>query len=410
MSRQLTLVGIGADGWPGLGLSAQTALQEADTVLGAPRQLDLLPAEVGAHRVAWPSPLLPALPGLLAQYANGHLVVLASGDPMFFGIGRTVTDLLGADAVTVVPSPSSVALACARLGWPEEEVPVVSLVGRPLSALRLDVHHRRRILVLSGDADTPAEVAAALGRWGFGASQVTVLEQLGAAAEHSCTGTAQSWAHPPGNPLNLLALECVGEEATPRLGLTSGLADEAYEHDGQLTKREVRAITLAVLAPSPAELLWDVGGGAGSISIEWMRAHRSCRAVCVESDPTRARRIATNAATLGVPTLAVVTGRAPAALDGLPTPDAVFIGGGLTAVGMLEACWDALCPGGRLVANAVTVESEAVLTQWRSAVGGELRRIAVSRARPVGRFTGWDPTMPVTQWNVTKPRAEQEQV
>lgn len=407
-SPELTLVGIGADGWPGLGHDARTAVQEADTVLGAPRQLALLPAEVRAHRVAWPSPLLPALPGLLAEYAGGQLVVLGSGDPMFFGIGRAVIELVGVAAVTVIPSPSSVCLACARLGWAAEEVPVVSLVGRPLSALRLEVHHRRRVLVLSADAETPAEVAAALCRWGFGASELTVLEQLGAAAERRCSGTAQSWKHPAGDALNVLAVECVGDEATPRLALTTGLDDEVYEHDGQLTKREVRAITLAVLAPSPGELLWDVGGGAGSVGIEWMRAHRSCRAVCIEADAARADRIATNAATLGVPTVGVVTGRAPAALDGLPTPDAVFIGGGLTAVGMLEACWGALRPGGRLVANAVTVESEAVLTQWRSAVGGELRRIAVSRARPVGRFTGWASAMPVTQWNGMKPRAEQE--
>jgi len=200
----------------------------------------------------------------------------------------------------------------------------------------------------------------------------------------------------------------VADGTGSRLGLTPGLEDTAYEHDGQLTKREVRAISLAVLAPAPGELLWDVGGGAGSIGIEWMRSSRSCSAVCVESDPTRARTIAANASRLGVPGLQVVTGRAPAALAGLPAPDAVFVGGGLTAQGLLDTCWAALHPGGRLVANAVTVESEAVLAQWHAAVGGELRRIAVSRARPVGRFTGWDPGMSVTQWNVSKPRQPEE--
>lgn len=405
----VTLVGIGAEGWSGLGSPARGALERAATVIGARRQLDLLPSRLGAQRVGWPSPLLPALPGLLAKHAQECLVVLASGDPMFFGIGRAVTELLGADAVTVLPQPSSVSLACARLGWPVEDVAVVSLVGRPLDALRLDVHDGSRILVLSADASTPTKVAEALRHWGFGLSDVSVLEQLGSSAECRLVGTAASWDHAPGDGLNVLAVQCRGESSGPRLALTAGLDDAAYEHDGQLTKREVRAITLAVLAPSPEELLWDVGGGAGSIGIEWMRAHRSCRAICVESDVDRAARISMNAAELGVPTLEVVTGRAPAALAGLPTPDAVFVGGGLATDGMLEACWAALRPGGRLVANTVTVESEAVLAQWHGAVGGELRRISVARGRPVGRFTGWDPAMPVTQWNVTKPRASEDQ-
>ncbi|MGZ4587956.1 MAG: precorrin-6y C5,15-methyltransferase (decarboxylating) subunit CbiE [Mycobacteriaceae bacterium] len=407
-ASEVTVVGIGADGWNGLGLPAQNALHRADAVIGSRRQLELVPPQVGARRVGWPSPLLPALPGLLEEHAGGPLVVLASGDPMFFGIGQAITGLLGAGAVTVLPQASSVSLACARLGWSVENVPVVSLVGRPLAALRLDVHDGRRLLVLSGAASTPAEVASALRQWGFGPSRMTVLEQLGSPAERSLAGTAETWDEPPGDALNVLALECVTDGTGSRLSLTAGLDDDAYEHDGQLTKREVRAVTLAVLAPIPGELLWDVGGGAGSIGIEWMRAHRSCRALCIESDPARGQRIATNAAALGVPTLQVVTGRAPAALVGLPTPDAVFVGGGLTVEGTLEACWAALRPGGRLVANTVTVESEAVLAQWHSSFGGELRRVSVSRGRPVGRFTGWDPGMPVTQWNVVKPREKQE--
>jgi precorrin-6Y C5,15-methyltransferase (decarboxylating) len=327
---------------------------------------------------------------------------------MFFGIGRAVTDLLGPDRVTVLPQPSSVSLACARLGWPLEEVPVVSLVGRPLSSARLDVHEGRRLLVLSGDGATAAAFARALRQWGFGRSRLTVLEQLGSPAESQVVGTADTWDHPPGDALNVLAVECVADGTGTRLGLATGLEDTAYEHDGQLTKREVRAITLAVLAPGPGELLWDVGGGAGSIGIEWMRSGRSCRAISVESDPARAQRITSNAHALGVPDLHVVTGRAPAALHGLATPDAVFVGGGLTAQGMLDTCWAALRPGGRLVANTVTLESEATLAQWYGRLGGQLRRISVSRGRPVGRFTGWDPGITVTQWNVTKSRERGE--
>lgn len=410
---RVNVVGIGADGWSGLGRPAQLALGGAVTVIGAQRQLDLLPASIPAQRVPWPSPLLPALSGLLAEHSAGALVVLASGDPMFFGIGRAVVARLGAGAVTIVPHPSSVSLAAARLGWAVEELAVVSLVGRPLSALRLDVHDGRHLVVLCTDATTPALVANALRQWGFGPSAMTVLEQLGAAAERRLDGTADTWAHPPGDALNVLAVQCVSAGGGTRLSLTAGLDDTAYAHDGQLTKREVRAITLAVLAPSPGELLWDVGGGAGSIGIEWMRAHRSCRAICVESETVRAQRIRGNADELGVPGIQIVTGAAPAALSGLPSPDAVFIGGGLTAAGLFDACWRALRPGGRLVANTVTLESEAVLAQWHAHLGGELRRIAVSRARPVGRYTGWEPAMSITQYNVTKhnvtkPRTEQE--
>lgn len=406
----VSVVGIGADGWPGLGRSAQTTLEAAATVLGSRRQLNLIPAQVHAKRVPWTSPLLPALPSLLKEHSGAALVVLASGDPMFFGIGRAVVEQLGAGAVTIIPHPSAVSLAAARLGWPVEELPVVSLVGRPLAALRLDVHHGRRLLVLCSDATTPALAAAALREWGFGPSALTVLEQLGSVAERRIDGIADTWAHPPGDALNVLAVQCVSVGSSTRLGLTAGLDDTAYDHDGQLTKREVRAITLAVLAPAPGELLWDVGGGAGSIGIEWMRAHRSCRAITTELDAGRAQRIQANADALGVPGILVVTGRAPAALAGLPTPDAVFVGGGLTAQGMLEVCWRALRPGGRLVANTVTLESEAVLAQWHAQLGGELRRISVSRARAVGRYTGWDPAMTVTQYNVTKPRPDQEHV
>jgi precorrin-6Y C5,15-methyltransferase (decarboxylating) len=404
---EVNVVGIGADGWPGLGRVARAALERAGVVVGSRRQLGLLPP-LDARLVPWPSPLLPALPALVHEHSGSALVILASGDPMFFGIGRAVTDLLGPDRVTVLPQPSSVSLACARLGWPLEEVPVVSLVGRPLSSARLDVHEGRRLLVLSGDGATAAAFAGALRQWGFGRSRLTVLEQLGSPAESQVVGTADTWDHPPGDALNVLAVECVADGTGTRLGLATGLEDTAYEHDGQLTKREVRAITLAVLAPGPGELLWDVGGGAGSIGIEWMRSGRSCRAISVESDPARAQRITSNAHALGVPDLHVVTGRAPAALHGLATPDAVFVGGGLTAQGMLDTCWAALRPGGRLVANTVTLESEATLAQWYGRLGGELRRISVSRGRPVGRFTGWDPGITVTQWNVTKSREREE--
>ncbi|GAA4872873.1 precorrin-6y C5,15-methyltransferase (decarboxylating) subunit CbiE [Kitasatospora terrestris] len=404
----ITVVGIGADGWPGLARTSRAALLAAGSVIGGPRQLELLPAEVTAERVPWPSPLRPAVAGLLAERAGQEVAVLASGDPMFYGIGRTLAETVGAERLRVLPHPSSVSYACARLGWPVEETEVVSLVGRPLETLNGALYPGRRLLVLNADAAGPAEVAALLAARGFGPSRLRVLEQLGGEAEDVREGTAGAWPHTPGDPLNILAVECAAAPGTPRAQLVPGLPDDRYESDGQLTKRYVRAATLAALAPAPGELLWDIGGGSGSIGIEWLRAHRSCRAVSVERDPVRAERIARNAGALGVPRLRVVTGPAPRALAGLETPDAVFVGGGLTAPGLLAACWAALPLGGRLVANTVTMESEALLAEWYRRHGGELVRLGVAQAVPVGGFTGWRQAMPVTQWSVIKEEEESE--
>ncbi|MFG2797863.1 precorrin-6y C5,15-methyltransferase (decarboxylating) subunit CbiE [Streptomyces pseudovenezuelae] len=400
-SAAVIVVGIGADGWDGIPEVSRTALREAEVLLGGLRQLDLLPTECAGKRITWPSPLRPALPGLLAEHATRRIAVLASGDPMFYGIGRALTEVVG--AVRVLPHPSSVSYACARLGWPLEDVEVVTLVGRPTARLAASLHEGGRILVLSADAATPGEVAALLRDRGFGPSRMRVLEQLGGARERTTApNAADDWREESGDPLNIVAIECRRAPGALRLGAVPGLPDEAYEHDGQLTKRHIRAATLGVLAPAPGELLWDIGGGSGSIAIEWMRAHPSCRAVTVERDPVRAERISHNADQLGVPTLHVVTGPAPAVLAALPPPAAVFIGGGLTAPGLLDACWAALPVGGRLVANTVTLESEALLTDAYRRFGGELVKLAVAHAVPVGGFTGWRQAMPVTQWAVQK--------
>lgn len=404
----VTVVGIGADGWAGLPDAGRAALADAQVLIGGARQLALLPPSCRGQRVPWPSPLRPAVPGLLAAHAGSRIAVLASGDPMFYGIGRALTEVLGPDGLRILPHPSSVSYACARIGWPVEDTETVTLVGRPAARLAAALHDGRRVLVLSADADTPAVVAGLLRGRGFGPSRLRVLEQLGGAEETCLEGTADHWPHPPGDPLNIIAVECRRAPGAPRLGAVPGLPDEAYEHDGQLTKRHIRAATLGVLAPAPGELIWDIGGGSGSIAIEWMRSHPSCRAVTVERDPARAARIVRNADRLGVPALRVVTGRAPGDLAGLPAPDAVFIGGGLTAPGLLGACWDALGPGGRLVANTVTLESEALLAEAHRRHGGDLVRLAVAHAVPVGGFTGWRQAMPVTQWSVRKPSTSTE--
>ncbi|WP_433519133.1 precorrin-6y C5,15-methyltransferase (decarboxylating) subunit CbiE [Nonomuraea sp. CA-143628] len=414
----ITVVGIGADGWDGLPEESRRALGAAEVLMGASRQLGLVPRS-GAERVAWPSPLLPALPELMERYADRQVCVLASGDPMFYGIGSTLVRLLGAARIRVLPHLSSLSLACARLGWPVEQVDVVSLVGRPLAVLNAAVLPGRRVLVLGAGRDAPALVAGLLVGLGYGASPMTVLSDLGAASESVQTGTGATWADTelsgpeqapfgPGQArdapsvLQVVAVECVAGPGAEPFARVPGLPDTAFEHDGQLTKREVRAVSLSRLAPLPGELLWDVGAGAGSIAVEWLRAHPSNAAVAVESRADRVAAIRRNADRLGVPALRVVEGRAPAALEGLPAPDAVFVGGGATAPGMLETCWAALRPGGRLVVNAVTLESESLVAGWYARLGGDLVRLAVQRAAPVGGFTGWRAAMPVTVWSITR--------
>ncbi|MCW2583322.1 MAG: cobL [Klenkia sp.] len=397
----VVVVGIGADGWDGLAPLSRAAVEAAEVLLGSDRQLGLVPASVGALRQAWPSPMVPALPGLVQTHAGRAVVVLASGDPMLSGIGTTLVRLLGPGQVRVLPAPSSVSLACARLGWAVEETEVLSLVGRPLELLHPRVQPGRRLLVLGSDGDTPAAVAALLTTRGYGESTVTVLSELGGPAEAVHTGTAAQWT-PTADPLVVTAVECRATRGTAPLPTTPGLPDGAYENDGQLTKNEVRAVTLSRLAAVPGQLLWDVGAGAGSVGIEWMRAHPSCRAVAVESVAERAERIVRNATRLGVPHLRVVHGRAPEVFGRLAPPDAVFVGGGATTPLLLDACWDALREGGRMVVNAVTVQSEAVLADWHARFGGELVRISVQRGEPVGSFTGWKPAMPVTIWSGTR--------
>ena len=401
MPQSVDVVGIGAEGWHGLSPQAQRAVSAADVLFGSARQLDLVPEPAG-KRVAWPSPMLPALPGMLAEHADRSICVLASGDPLFHGVGSTLARLLGPERLRVLPHPSSMSLACARMGWPVHATAVVSLVGRPVGLLHPSVQPGHRVLVLSSGAETPSEVAALLVARGYGASRMTVLADLGSEHETRAEGTAADWEQSATAALNVIAVECAAHPAAPPRPTTPGLPDDAFEHDGQLTKRDVRAMTVPKLLPGPGQLLWDVGAGAGSIAIEWMRTDPSCRAVAVEHRAERAERITRNAAALGVPGLQVVTGAAPDVLAGLAAPDAVFVGGGVTVPGVLDASWAALREGGRLVVNAVTLESEMLVADWYDRVGGELVRLSVDHASPVGGFTGWRPAMRVTQWVVSK--------
>ena len=406
----VTVVGIGEDGWDGLGQPAREALASADVVLGGERQLGLVAGRVRATR-AWPRDLAAAAAALPDTHAGQRVAVLASGDPMHYGVGGTLAKALGPGRVRVLPAPSSISLACARLGWAVEEVAVVSTVGRPYAAVGPELRPDARLLVLTGDADGARRVAGLVAAHGLTA-ELTVLERLGGPRERITVHPAERGdpSPPAHDRLAIVAVRCAPAGAWMAASRVPGLPDEAFATDGVLTKQEVRAVTLAALAPVGGELLWDVGAGSGGITTEWLRADRRCRAVAIETRADRAAHLRANAERLAgavepaagqiaaAAVLRVVQGRAPGALAGLPTPDAVFVGGGATTPGVIETCLAALRPGGRLVVNAVTLETEAVLVDWHRRSGGRLRRIAISHAEPVGSFTAFRPALPVTQW------------
>jgi precorrin-6B C5,15-methyltransferase / cobalt-precorrin-6B C5,C15-methyltransferase len=394
-------VGLGEDGRAGLSPVAQAALDGAELVVGGARHLRLA-QPLAARTLAWPSPLSDAYPAILARRGR-PTCVLATGDPFFYGVGAELARLVPAAEMACFPQASAFSLAAARLGWSLPDCACVSLHGRALERIVPHLQPGARVLALSWDDSTPARLAALLAERGFGASAVTVLEALGGPRERVRRATAAGFDLAAIDPLNTVAVAVSGGPDARVVTLAPGLDDGWFENDGQLTKAEVRALTLSALAPRVGERLWDVGGGAGSVGIEWCLRHPRNRAVAIEARPERAARIARNARALGVPEIEVVVGPAPAALAGLTPPDAVFIGGGFTDAGVFEAAWAALKPGGRLVANAVTVETEARLAALFARHGGRLRRIALSRAEPVGGMHGWRTAMPVTQWAATKP-------
>lgn len=398
----LAIVGIGEDGVAGLGDEAKRLITEAEFVFGGKRHFDLAGALVTGEMHQWPTPFDPEMEAVLDR-AGRRVCVLASGDPFFHGVGVTLARKVAAADMVVVPAPSSFSLAASRLGWALQDIETISLHGRPLDLVRPLLHPGARILALTSDGTAPAKVAALLSDLGFGSSRLTVLEALGGPDEVVRGARAGNFNLKNINPLNVLALEIESESQARVLTLASGLADELFETDGQITKREVRAMTLSALAPRRSEMLWDIGAGSGSIAIEWMLSHASLRAIAIEANVERAERIRRNASIFGVPGLVVVEGEAPKALAGLPAPDVIFIGGGGTDAGVFDAALKALPPGGRCVANAVTLEMEALLVARQAELGGTLTRIAISRAAPVGTMQAWRPALPVTQWSWIKP-------
>ncbi|MDO6965673.1 precorrin-6y C5,15-methyltransferase (decarboxylating) subunit CbiE [Rhizobium alvei] len=400
--RWLTIIGIGEDGIEGLGNEAKRRIAEAEFVFGGSRHLSLAAELIRGEAEAWLSPLEGSLVRIESLRGRG-VVVLGSGDPFYYGIGATLSRRIAVSEMLSLPAPSSFSLAASRLGWPLQDCTILSLHGRPIDLIRPHLQPGNRILALTSDEKGPVELASLLVEAGFQQSRITVLEALGGPQETISEHYAERFSKDPVHSLNICAVEVVAASNARILTLASGLDDVLFEHDGQITKREVRALTLSALAPRKGERLWDIGGGSGSISIEWMLCDSSLKAIAIESHPERAARIKRNAARFGVPALEVVTGSAPEALAGLAEPDAIFVGGGGSEPSVMTAAMDALKPGGRLVANAVTLEMERVLLDLHSSRGGSLCRIDIARASPIGDMTGWRPAMPITQWSWTKP-------
>lgn len=400
MTGWLNIVGIGEDGLEGLAPTARALVDTAEVLVGGERHLAMVSTDHRAERVRWGKPFDESYAAIEAR-AGKRVTVLTTGDPMWYGAGAVLARRMKDAIAAVIPAPGAYSLAASRMLWPLQHTTCLSVHGRAAEALYLHLYPGARLLILSNDGNTPAQIAGMLTARGFGDSRVTALEQLGGPRENCCEALARDWGDGPVAALNTVAVECIAGPDAKILSRAPGLSDDAFEHDGMITKREVRAATLAALAPLPAQLLWDVGAGCGSVAIEWMRA--GGRAIGIESNPDRLAMAARNATLLGVPGLQLILGEAPDALEGLEAPDAIFVGGGIRRPGLIDACWAALKPGGRLVANTISIEGETALAGLQRAHGGEMIRLSVSRLAPVGQLHGWKPMMQVTQWQAVKP-------
>ena len=411
--KWLCVIGIGEDGWDDLSADARDLLYESEIVLGGERHLKMLPKEWEGERIVWSSPIREAVSKIVSwrpedSESTKKVAIMASGDPLCYGIATKLLRHLPIEEIWIKPALTTFSLMCSRIGWSLPDVETLTIHGRPLEMLHPFVQPGAKLLVLSKGEESPEQAAKLLCERGFGKSIITVLEHLGGRKERQFSGPADSWNHPEGAALNAMAIECIPESNATILSRIPGLPDEAFFHDGQLTKREIRAVSLSRLMPVVDQVLWDVGAGCGSVAIEWMRTSPRCRAVAIEKSKSRLKLIEQNSQELGVPMLQIISGSAPEVLADLPAPDAVFIGGGLSSGNLLQTCWNALKPGGRLVANAVTLEGEQKLLQWqnenagKSGASGDLTRLSISRAEKIGKFQGWKEMRSVIQLAVIK--------
>lgn len=389
-------MGLGEDGADGLPPASLKALQMAEVIMGAARHLALLP-DTDAERVEWPVPFADGI-DRLAGFRGRPTVALASGDPFWYGAGSVFARHFAAPEWRALPAPSTFSHAAAQMGWPLETTLCLGLHAAPLTRLKPHLSPGVRALVLLRDGDAVAQLQSWLASEGFGDTQMIVMEALGGPRQRVTTLTASAPQQPFAHPV-CVALHVHG--TGPVVTCASGLADAHFDHDGQITKRPVRALTLSALAPRPGELLWDLGAGSGSVSIEWLLSHPTTNAIAVESNPDRAARLQRNAAALGADRLQLRQAPSLDVLDSLATPDAVFIGGGLSQA-LLEALWAVIPQGCRVVANAVTLEAEALLARWHSDQGGDLMRIELAQSKPLGSKRGWASAYPIVQWSAQK--------
>ncbi|AKS44761.1 precorrin-6Y C5,15-methyltransferase (decarboxylating) [Octadecabacter temperatus] len=394
----LHIVGIGEDGMDGLTPATRAVVKAAEVIVGGNRH-HTLSANPTAERIAWPSPF-DAMIETLENLKGKRAVVLVTGDPLWFSVGARIGRTIPADQLVYHPQLSAFQLASARMGWSLADVETLTVHGRPVEQMIAFIQPDQKLIVLTTGAETPNQIAKFLTDRGFGKSKMTVLAAMGGDREERFDGAAEDWAHEV-PAFNTLCIDCVAEPDAALLPRVPGLADSLFVSDGTMTKQEVRAATLAKLMPMRGALLWDIGTGCGSVAIEWMRAARYARAIGIEPRADRRDMAAQNALALGAPKLELIDGTVPYALTNLDAPDAVFIGGGLSRE-TVEAAWSALRPLGRLVANAVTLESEATLIELHKTFGGDLVKIQTHRAEPIGKLTGWRPAMPVTQWSLIK--------
>mgnify|MGYP000330193828 CR=1 FL=1 len=394
----LDIVGIGEDGMDGLTADAARRVLEAEVIIGGDRHHTLAGNE-NAERVAWPSPF-DAMIDKIKSFKGRRLVILVTGDPLWYSVGARIVRSIASEEIRFHPQLSAFQWAAARLGWSLADCETVTIHGRADSQILPHLAPNVRLLVLTQNGGSPKAVADLLVQRGFGESDMVALAALGGPDEAQFSGRAADWSHHVPD-FHTLAVNCVAGPDAVWYPRTGGLPDEAFEHDGQMTKQDVRAVTIAKLAPYSDAVLWDIGAGCGSVSIEWMRAARYARAIGIEPRADRRDMAAQNALALGAPKLELIDGTVPQALENLDAPDAVFIGGGLSAA-TFEAVWAAVRPLGRVVANAVTLESEATLIELHKTYGGDLVKIQTHRAEPIGPLTGWRPAMPVTQWSLIK--------
>jgi precorrin-6Y C5,15-methyltransferase (decarboxylating) len=401
MTKWLTIIGMGEDGYEGLSARAKLGLANAEAIVGSTRLLNFLPA-LKAERHEWPQPF-SAVVDRIKPLRGRETVILATGDPMNFGVARKLLEFIPFAEMTVIPHLSAFSHVASRIGWSLPDCDTFTLHGRDAANIEAFIQPGAKLIVLTADASTIPEVARRLLARGFEKSVITVLENMGGEREKKSLFIVDATPKAEFSDLNTLAVECVAGPHAKVWSRLAGLPDEAFIHDGQLTKREVRAATLAALAPAPDQLLWDIGAGCGSVAIEWMRSTRGCEAVVFESNDERLKMIAQNTDRLGTPRLKIIAGHAPETLKGLPGPDAVFIGGGIGIPGIFETAWEHLKPGGRMVTNVVTIEGEMHLYDLHEKHGGGLVRLEISNLTPIGSYRALKPRMAVTQWRAQKP-------